>query len=144
LWLKWFVAFLDEAGGFAPISKQAETVGHRWLDSIERIILNIAMLRAAPHVGRCNRRKGMNERPLKEIALRRAVIGSALRRSLRPKDLRKRIDALTQSTHALVARLVRRLPRGLSRRRPIKARREAHDVAVCDEHSVCAPLSDTS
>ena len=69
---------------------------------------------------------------------------STLRRALRPKDLRQRIEALTQSIDALVARLLKRLPRGLTRRRPIKARREANVVAVCGQRSFFAPLSDTS
>jgi hypothetical protein len=144
LWLKWFVAFLDAAGALAPLSSEAQCIGHLWLDGVERIVLSIVMLRAAPRVRPCNKRRGVSERRLNEFALRRAIIGSALRRSLRPKDLRQRIEALTQSTDALVARLLRRLPRGLTRRRPIKARREAHDVVVCDEHAVGAPLSDTS
>jgi hypothetical protein len=144
LWLKWFVSFLDAAGAFAPISGQAQTIGHHWLDGIERVVLDIAMLRAAPHVRHCNKRKGMSERRLKESALRRAIIGSAMRRSLRPMDLRRRIDALTQSIGALVAGLLRRLPRGLTRRRSIKAEREAHPVALFDQCSVCTALPDTS
>lgn len=125
LWLKWFVAFLDGAGAFAPISKQAEMIGHRWLDGIERIIVAIVALRAGPRVRRLQPRKGVSERRLKEIALRRAVVGTKLRRLLRAKDLRQRIDALAQNIDALVARLLKRLPRGLTRRRPIKARRRS-------------------
>ena len=144
LWLKWFVSFLDAAGAFAPISRQAQTIGHHWLDGIERVVVNIAMLRAAPHVRHCNKRRGISERRLKESALRRAIIGSAMRRSLRPKDLRQRIDALTRSMDALVARLLRRLPRGLTRRRPIRAEREAHPIALFDQCSVCTAPPDTS
>ena len=144
LWLKWFVSFLDAAGAFAPISRQTQTIGHHWLEGIERVVLNIAMLRAAPHVRHGNKRKGVSERRLKESALRRAIIGSAMRRSLRPKDLRQRIDALTQSMDALIGRLLRRLPRGLTRRRPIKAEREAHPNAPFDRCSACTALPDTS
>jgi hypothetical protein len=62
--------------------------------------------------------QGVSEHRRKDAALRRAIIGSALRRALRPKDLRQRIAALTQSIDPLVARLLKRLPRGLTRRRP--------------------------
>jgi hypothetical protein len=144
LWLKWFVSFLDAQGALAPISKQAQTIGHRWLDDIERIILNIVMLRAACHVRRCHQRKGVSERRLKEIALRRAIIGSAMRRAMRPRDLRQRIEALTQNIDALVAQLLRRLPRGLTRRRPILA---APEPRIVDQLSACllpALAADTS
>jgi hypothetical protein len=122
LWLKWFVRFLDEAGAFAPISKQAQTIGHRWLDSIERIIVSIVLLWAARHVRRCHKRKGVSERRLKEIALRRAIVGSRLRRALRPKDLPQRIEALTQnfgccSVCRAALRAAGRSRRGLKRTR---------------------------
>ena len=144
LWLKWFVGFLDGAGAFAPISKQAETIGHRWLDSIERIIVSIVMLRAACHVRRCHKRKGVSERRLKEIALRRAIIGSSLRRALRPKDLRQRVEALTQNIDALVTRLLRRLPRGLTRRRPILATPESCVVDCLSASLASMFAADTS
>src|SRR5262249_49943988 len=119
LWLKWFVAFLDAAGAFAPISKQAQRIGHRWLDSIERIIVAIVMLRAAPRVRSMKSHRPFALYRLKQRGLHRAIIGSGIRRSLRSKDLRQRIEALTQSIGSLVARLLKRLPRGLTRRRPI-------------------------
>jgi len=130
LWLKWFAAFLDAAGALAPISVQAERIGHRWLDRIERIILAIVMLRTVPRV-RCIR----SHRPfavhrLRQGALPRAVIGAKLRRTLRPKSLRARIEALTQSIDSLVARLLKRLPRGLTRRRPIITTPQAHPAVT--------------
>ncbi|MFZ2030902.1 MAG: hypothetical protein WAU68_11375 [Vitreimonas sp.] len=121
LWLKWLVSFLDGAGAFAPISEQAGAIGHRWLDDIERIILNIVMLRAAPSVRRNQPHKGVSRRRRNDAAVRRAIVGSHLRRALRRKNLHQRIEALSQSVAALVARLLRRLPHGLTRRRPIVA-----------------------
>ena len=144
LWLKWFVAFLDTASAFAPLSKQAQTVGHRWLKSTERIIVAIVMVRAAPRVRRLDPRKGVAEHRRNDAALRRAIVGSAMRRALRPKNLRQRIGALTQSIDALVAQLLRRLPRGLTRRRPIKAQPEVHAGVLCDQDSLCTALPDTS
>ena len=47
-----------------------------------------------------------------------------MRRSLRSRSLEQRIAALSQNLEALVTRLVRRLPRGLTRRRPICAHPE--------------------
>lgn len=144
LWLKWFAAFLEGAVVFAPLSKQAHTIGHQWLDRIERSVMAIVMLRAVRRVRRINPRKGVAEHRRKESALARAVVGSALRRSLRSKDLRERIERRTQSIDALVARLLRRLPRGLTRRRPIKARREVRTLNLCDACALFPLLSDTS
>jgi hypothetical protein len=144
LWLKWFAAFLEGAVIFAPLSKQAQSLGHSWLDRIERIVMAIVMLRAVRHVRRIDPRKGVAEHRRKESALARAVVGSALRRSLRSKDLRERIARLTQSVDTFVTCLLRRLPRGLTRRRPIKARREMRRPLLRD---ACTPLpltSDTS
>jgi hypothetical protein len=121
LWLKWFVGFLDAAGAFAPISVEVEKIGHAWLDRIERVVLAIVMLRAAPRVRWIKARRPFALYRLKQRGMRRAVIGCALRRSLRPKSLRRRIEALTQSIDCLVARLLKRLARGLTRRRPILA-----------------------
>jgi len=144
LWLKWFVAFLDAAGALAPLSKQARNVGHSWLDRIERAILAIVMLRAAPQVRRTTPRKRIAERPRKERALSRAVVGSRLRRSLRSKDLHERIARLTRNIGTLVAALLRRLPCGLTRRRPIKTRRETRTPQSGDACVHFPLLGDTS
>src|SRR4029079_4250225 len=95
LWLKWFAAFLEAAGGFAPLSRQAQTIGHSWLHRIARVVMAIVMLRAVRHVRRVQPRKGVAAHRRKEAALARAIVGSALRRSLRSKDLRERISRLT-------------------------------------------------
>jgi hypothetical protein len=137
LWLKWFAAFLDAVDAFAPLSKQVEEIGHLWLDRIERIILAIVMLRAAPRVRSIRPHRPFALHRLKQSALTRAVIGAAMRRSLRPKSLRQRIDALRQNIDALVARLLKRLPRGLTRRRPIITR---PDLRIVDNESACLAL----
>ena len=60
----------------------------------------------------------------------RAVIGATLRRMLRPRGLRRRCEVLRRlDLNRVVARLLKRLPRGLTRRRPILTRRE---LAVVD------------
>jgi hypothetical protein len=145
LWLKWFAAFLEQAGAWAPLSRQAQTACHIWLDRIECIIIRIVVVRAVRYVRRLPQRKGAAEHRHSAGSLPRAVIGSKLRRALRPKDLRQRIEALTQSIGSLVGILLRRLPRGLTRRRPIKARREPCAPAL--SHETCwanALLCDTS
>jgi hypothetical protein len=144
LWLNWFAVFLSAAGAFAPLSRQAQGIGHGWLDRIERIVMAIVMLRAVRHVRRVNPRKGVAEHRRKDSALARAVVGSTLRRSLRSKDVCERIERLTQSIDALVARLLRRLPRGLTRRCPIIARREMRMLNLCDAYAPFPLLSDTS
>jgi hypothetical protein len=144
LWLAWFAAFLDTASGFAPLATQAQTLGHLWLNKIERIIVAVVLLRAAPHVRRVNRRRGISEHRCNDSAVTRAVIGSAMRRALRARDLRERIQRLNQDIETLVARLLKRLPRGLTRRRPIKVHPELR-VARGQSSRLAIPcVTDTS
>ncbi|MFZ2029274.1 MAG: hypothetical protein WAU68_03110 [Vitreimonas sp.] len=145
LWLSWFASFLDAAGAFAPLSKQAEAIGHLWLDRIERVIAAIVMVRAAPRVRALRTKRPFALQRLKQSALTRAVIGAKLRRALRPKQLRQRCDALRRiDIGALAARLLKRLPRGLTRRRPILTAREQGGVRLV--HGVFGPTltDDTS
>ena len=144
LWLAWFAAFLDTASGFAPLSPQAPRMAHAWLDRIERVIVSIVMLRAAPRVRSIRVRRHGAEPNRSDVSLRRAVIGSAMRRALRPKNLRRRIAALTQNLDALIARLLKRLPRGLTRRRPILARPETHTTLARIAPFADARAADTS
>ncbi len=144
LWLKWFVGFLDTAAAFAPLSKQAHIVGHAWLDRIERTVVAIIVLRLVRLVRPVTPRKGVAEYRRKGRGLSRAVFGSKFRRSLRSKDLRERITRLTQNIDALVARLLRRLPCGLTRRRPIKVRRALRALRPSGAFAYFPLLSDTS
>jgi hypothetical protein len=76
--------------------------------------------------------------------MRRAVIGSAMRRTLRSKDLNQRIAALSQNVDVLVARLLKRLPRGLTRRRPHHTRPELRGIAHAIAYAEAALFPDTS
>jgi hypothetical protein len=131
LWLSWFAAFLEQARAFAPFPAQAIAIAHRWLDPIERLLINIVTLRAAPHV-RGNIPARHSPRRRNDTQMLRAIIGSAMRRALRSKDLNQRIAALSLDVDVLVARLLKRLPCGLTRRRPHHARPEPRGIArVC-------------
>ncbi|QGZ96915.1 hypothetical protein [Terricaulis silvestris] len=143
LWLKWFAAFLHEARAIAPFSDQATVIAHQWLNRIERLLVSIVMLRAAPHVRFINPPKHSARRRI-ETHRRRAIIGSAIRRALRSKDLQKRIAALSQNVETLVARLLQRLPRGLTRRRSYRTRPEMRPIADVEAFADAAPLADTS
>ena len=121
LWLTWFAAFLDAAAEYAPISKAAEKIGHAWLARIERLIVAIVIVRVAARAAGVNKRKGVPEHRRKDAGIARAIVGSRLRRALRSKNLHLRIAALRQDIDALVTAMLKRLPRGLTRRRPIKA-----------------------
>jgi hypothetical protein len=143
LWLIWFAAFLKKARAFAPFSAQATAIAQRWLDRIERLLTAIVMLRAAPHVRSTNTTKHASRCKI-ETHIVRAVIGSAMRRALRSKDLTQRIAALSQDVDVLVARLLKRLPRGLTRRRPHHTRPEARGVARAIAHAEAALAPDTS
>src|SRR5689334_17334415 len=96
LWLTWFASFLDAASAFAPLTTQARTIGHRWLGRIERVLLAIVMLHAVRRVRSIKSHRPFAVHRLKQSGLSRAVIGSALRRSLRASDLHRRIEALRQ------------------------------------------------
>ena len=145
LWLTWFAGFLDAASSFAPLSKHAERIGRRWLDRIERIILAIVMLRAVPRVRGLRTRRPFALHRLKQTALSRAVIGAQLRRALRPKGLAQRCEALRRiSISTLVAHILRRLPRGLTRRRPIRTQPEARIALALSTPFAPARAADTS
>lgn len=127
LWLAWLAAFLDQARAFAPLSAQATAIAHRWLDCIERGLSNIVLCRAVSQVRFLPAQKHAGRRRIK-THLRRAAIGSALRRRLRVRDLNQRIAALSQDIAVLVAHVVKRLPRGLTRRRPHHTRPEPRAI----------------
>jgi hypothetical protein len=143
LWLRWFAAFLQGAEAFAPLSTQARRIAHQWLDRIEQLIVSLILIRAASRV-RFIRAPRHSAQVRKETALPRAVLGSALRKSLRAKDLGARIEALSQNINTLVARLFKRLPRGLTRRRPIRVRPETRSRDTMLLLLSAAPASDTS
>jgi len=143
LWLKWLAAFLSEAGALAPLSRQAEQVAHQWLDKVERLLINIVLIRAARRVRTIPTLKHSAHRR-DETHMRRAIIGATMRRSLRPDRLDQRIAALSQGVQSLVTRLLKRLPRGLTRRRPVRTRPQTRAPEVA---FVCVPApqsADTS
>ncbi len=144
LWLKWFVGFLDAAGALAPISTQAERIGHLWLDRIERVIVAIVTLRAVRHIRCIKTHRPFAVHRLARSGISRAVIGSAMRRDLRPKDLRQRIEALSQNIDTMIARLLKRLSRGLTRRRAIRTAPEARIARLHCCIAQPALASDTS
>jgi hypothetical protein len=143
LWLTWFAAFLEQAGAFAPVSTQAKAIAHQWLNRIERLLVNIIILRAAPHIRGAAPLKHSPRRRT-DTHWRRAVIGGVMRRALRSKDPNQRIAALSQDVDVLVARLLKRLPRGLTRRRPHHTRREPRGVACAIAHAEAALSPNTS
>ena len=124
LWLKWFAAFLTQAESIMPFSRQAANVAHGWLDIIERRVLLLITARVLPLL-RPQQPPKHSPRRRKERQFQRAFVGEALRRALRAKDLRARIAKLSRDLAPLVARLAKRLRRGLTRRRPFIARPEA-------------------
>ena len=134
---------LREARAWAPFSDQAAVIAHQWLNKIERLLVSIVMLRTAPRVRIQNPLKQSDRRRI-ETHLRRAIVGSALRRDLRSRDLTERIAALSQNVDALVARLLKRLPRGLTRRRPHRMRPDMRPIARVEAFAEAALCADTS
>ena len=144
LWLQWFAAFLEAASAYNPLSRQAEALAHAWLDTFERLITNIIMLKAAERVRFRPPGRGRAQHPLKERALRRAVMGVKLRRALRRHDARDRAAALRQDIAPLIAALARRLPRGLTRRAPARALARTDPTLCVRVAASAAHVSDSS
>jgi hypothetical protein len=144
LWLRWFAAFLNAATIFAPLSAHAKSIAHVWLDSIERLIVNIAIRRSEPHVRLLAPRTHAGLHPRKSAGIARAVMGARLRRLLRSTDVRARIEKLMVRIDELVRDLLRHAPRGLTRRRPIRTRRELARLAPCFAPCMYALGADTS
>jgi hypothetical protein len=143
LWLKWFASFLDAANAYGPMSKQVTAIAHRWLGRIEYVLTCIVLIRVAAHVRASNPLKHSAHRR-SDAQLMRALIGSSMRRALRSPRLDQRIAALSQNLEVWVARLLKRLPRGLTRRRPILTRPEVHRAEaapICDHAPFCADTS---
>jgi hypothetical protein len=144
LWLVWFARFLKAFAPFVPAVAALETLAHRRLDRIEKMIAAIVILRAAAHIRPLTRRKGVAEHKRIDTAFFRAVIGCRLRRALRPKGLQARIAALCRNIGDMVACVLKRLPCGLTRRRPIHARPEPRSALVYNTPLAPAPCADTS
>ncbi|MBL8536648.1 MAG: hypothetical protein JNM59_04525 [Hyphomonadaceae bacterium] len=142
LWLSGFLAFVARVEMFAPLSRQAATIAHRWLDDIERLVVDIALMRGVPRLRHNVRRMHARRRP--EVGFMRAVLGAKLRRRFRSRDVRQRIDALREGADVLMARLLRRLPCGLTRRRPIPTRKQAPPLAPRDSRLPTPLAANTS
>jgi hypothetical protein len=142
LWLTWFAVFLREPRAFAPLSAHAQGLAHQWLDQIERALIGIVLWRAAPYVRAIPLKHPARRRI--DTHLRRAIVGSAMRRALRSKDLSRRIAALSQDIDLLVACVLKRLPRGLTRRRSHPTRPELRGAAPDTIAAIRAPSADTS
>jgi predicted NBD/HSP70 family sugar kinase len=125
LWLKWFVAFLEATAAYNPLSRQAEAAAHAWLDKFERLITNIIMLEAAERVRFLPPPSGPAQHRITTRAVRRAVLGKQVRRALRRRKAQARAEALRQDINPLIAAIARRLPRGLTRRAPVRTKPEA-------------------
>jgi len=136
------VGFLDAASAVAPLAAQARVIAHGWLDQIEELILNIIIRRALRRVSPSGRNRARHRRA---VSLNfRTLVGSALRRALRAKELRQRIDALSQDIEVLIARLIKRLAHGLTRLRPIVPRRERGSLSCLVTPAHATALADTS
>lgn len=143
LWLKWFASFLNAATAHTPITGQAAEVANQWLARVEALLISIVLVRAAARVRPVSTLKHSARRRI-ETHMARAIIGSAMRRFLRPRRLDQRIAALSKNIEALVVRIAKRLPRGLTRRRPIRTRpelRRAEAAPICDHAPLCADTS---
>ncbi|MFT3729174.1 MAG: hypothetical protein QM759_15230 [Terricaulis sp.] len=145
LWLTWFASFLTAAEDFAPLSAQAIKIAHNWLDCIERRFLSIVIFRAAFELRRIRPgRLGARCTRVPRAGVRRAYLGSVVRRAVRAKDLRERIVRLSQDANKLAAHIVRRLRRGLTRIRPIVARPDARCADARPRLPLPAARADTS
>jgi hypothetical protein len=126
LWLQWFAAVLPLLLFHDPARVRRE------LARSARMAANLVVLHAARRLGPLRPRR---RPPIKRAGMLRALKGSRLRRRLRARDPAARffaILAVMRDLDAEAARLVRHLPRGLTRLRAIPPGRE---------HAVAPPLS---
>ncbi len=153
LWLTWFAAFLDGVAAHGRMSRDIEAAAHLLLDRAERLLVSLAIIEAAPRVRTIAPLKH-SPRARKRRGWRRALLGSRLRRRLRPRALKARIEALRIALATLVGQILRRLPRGFTRRRPFSTSEAlttcagaallqlSQDAALLG--GLAAPASDTS
>ncbi len=146
LWLVWMDAFLAfVCGAHAPLSRQARAIAEDWLDRMSAFALKLIVIRAAKRrpAPRVTHRRASRARM--RGGDMRAIIGSRLRRRLRSRDLRHRIDAiaaLLRDPETAIAALLRRLARGLTRRTPHHVERNNERVsAQCAPRLACADSS---
>ena len=138
LWLKWFAAFLKEARAFAPFSDQANG------DRASMAQPHRAAARQHRHAPRrATRARHQRDQSIRVAPQNRNAYAARHHRlshapRLRSKDLNQRIAALSQDVDTLVARLLKRLPRGLTRRRPHHTRPERRSVACVTVHAQAA------
>ena len=126
LWLVWFVGVcLTHFGADAPQSWRRGA--RRQLGKAARMVAQLIFLHAAARVGPLPRRAIHRHGRRKQAGGARAIIGAALRRALRGKDLPSRLASiltLMRDSEHHIAKLARRLARGLTRLRVILPARE--------------------
>ncbi|MES1158934.1 MAG: hypothetical protein ABUL42_03470 [Terricaulis silvestris] len=112
--------FLDAVcGEHGRLSRQARALATDWLDRFADLAVKLALIHAARRCRMRDFRHGGPPRRRTRSGEMRAMIGSALRKSLRHADLRQRLNAivaLLRDPEAAIAALARRLQRGFTRR----------------------------
>ena len=125
LWLAWAAGVLAQFVGALPESHQRGVRAN--LDQCAQLVARVIFLRAFARLDRLDRRNLAGIKRKEPAGSRRsggggfrAVIGSSLRRALRGKDARAKLAALAdvvRNAEFHIAKLARRLARGLTRRR---------------------------
>lgn len=132
LWLVWFVGVASAL--WRP----------RALDHVARGVGSLILLNAAARWRRRIRTNNRHGRVKRET--RRIAIGSRLRRALRGRDFASRLGAIlavVRDAEHHIARLLRRLHKGLTRLRTIAPERGATPPLACAERAFTAS-ADTS
>jgi hypothetical protein len=134
--LAWAAMMLFSEDAPRPTRRRIRRYGLLSLDRLERLVRNLVLIRAAQLARRPARRctfafapAGFRRRR-RTRQLLRAVAGSRLRRALRDRDPAKRMARLVQALadiETLARRIVRRLPKGLTRVRALVAVRPPHE-----------------
>ena len=143
LWLKWVASFLSYARGFAPLSRSATIIAHHWLDGVERALFRVILCRIALRIRTIPKLRHAAQARI-ETHFMRALIGSRMRRAFRSCDLNQRIAALSQDVGGLVSQVLKRIPRGFTRRRPCRAHPEPRPGARATLGAAAACAANTS
>jgi hypothetical protein len=140
----WAGLMLAAVAQLVPLPAFAQWVDY-YVPRLARMTANLIVIQAVRRIRGVRVPKRWGPRP-DRAGYMRTVIGSRLRRALNGRNIVARMIAIGQALtdpEPHIARLARRLARGLSRRRPIRARRSADAIAqpFTPTH---AALADTS
>lgn len=148
LGLTWVLAVVTAVFGEGPIARQFERDMRGTFDKAARALANLILIHASARFGpRVIARVYAPPAKARRTPWKRAAIGSALRCALRGKNARDRIAtliAIARDPEAAVVALLKRLPKGLTRRRVFDLAPHPAPAPACAAAALNCARADTS